>query len=91
MIHLISLALSFFFGFLRFGLGFIALAGIYVILPSYVVRKGTAGFRTTKIENKISLRCVQNANIFLDDCFVRDADRLPGVESFKVPPLSDIC
>ena len=59
-------------------------------LPSFVVRKGTAGFRTTKIENKISLRCVQNANIFLDDCFVRDADRLPGVESFKVAPQTSI-
>ena len=53
-------------------------------INAFVVRRGTAGFRTTKIENKISLRCVQNANIFLDDCFVRDADRLPGVESFKV-------
>ena len=54
-------------------------------INAFVVRKGTKGFRTTKIENKISLRCVQNANIFLDDCFVRDEDRLSGVNSFKVP------
>lgn len=52
-------------------------------INAFVVRKGTKGFRTSKIENKISLRCVQNANIFLDDCFVRDCDRLPGVDSFK--------
>jgi len=55
-------------------------------INAFVVRKGTKGLRTSKIENKISLRCVQNANIFLDDCFVRDCDRLPGVDSFKVPP-----
>ena len=53
-------------------------------INAFIVRKGTKGFRTTKIENKISLRCVQNANIFLDDCFVRDEDRLEGVNSFKV-------
>ena len=53
-------------------------------INAFIVRKGTKGFRTSKIENKISLRCVQNANIFLDDCFVEDADRLPGVNSFKV-------
>ena len=48
------------------------------------MRKGAAGLRTGKIENKIALRCVQNADIFLDDCFVPDAARLPGVTSFKV-------
>lgn len=53
-------------------------------INAFIVRKGTKGFRTTKIENKISLRCVQNANIFLDNCFVRDEDRLEGVNSFKV-------
>ena len=53
-------------------------------INAFIVRRGTKGFRTSKIENKISLRCVQNANIFLDDCFVRDEDRLTGVTSFKV-------
>ena len=53
-------------------------------INAFIVRKGTPGFRTTKIENKISLRSVQNANIFLDDCFVGDKDRLEGVNSFKV-------
>lgn len=57
-------------------------------INAFIVRKGTKGFQTTKIENKISLRCVQNANIYLDDCFVRDEDRLVGVDSFKVPLIS---
>ena len=55
-------------------------------INAFLVRKGIPGFRTTKIEHKISLRSVQNANIFLKDCFVRDADRLPGVNSFKALP-----
>ena len=33
---------------------------------------------TAKIENKIALRCVQNADIHLQEAFVPDADRLPG-------------
>lgn len=39
--------------------------------------------RTVKIENKTALRCVQNADIYLDGAEVAEADRLPGVESFK--------
>ena len=57
-------------------------------INAFIVRKGTPGFRTTKIENKIALRCVQNANICLDDCFVRDEDRLPGVDNFQVHPFN---
>ncbi|RMZ53518.1 hypothetical protein APUTEX25_003340 [Auxenochlorella protothecoides] len=49
---------------------------------AFIVRKGNPGFRATKIEHKISLRCVQNADIHLTGAFVPDADRLPGVESF---------
>ena len=82
----------------------------------FIVRKGAKGLRTEKIQNKISLRCVQNAgavaayllcvphsvllcditaaqashdglagcaDIYLDDCFVADSARLPGVNSFK--------
>lgn len=29
-------------------------------------------------ENKIALRCVQNGDITLTDCFVPDSDRIPG-------------
>ena len=51
---------------------------------AFVVKKGTKGFKTSKIENKIALRCVQNADIMMTDCFVPDSARLPGVNSFKV-------
>ena len=58
---------------------------------AFVVKKGTKGFKTSKIENKIALRCVQNADITLTNCFVPDSARLPGVNSFQVSHLmSDI-
>lgn len=50
---------------------------------AFIVRKGAPGFSARKIENKIALRCVQNADIELRDVFVPDSDRLPGVNSFK--------
>lgn len=52
-------------------------------MNAFIVRKGTPGLKTTKIENKMSLRIVQNANIFLNEVFVPDSARLPGVNSFK--------
>lgn len=50
---------------------------------AFIVRKGNPGLNTSKIENKIALRCVQNADMTFTNCFVPDSDRLPGVESFK--------
>lgn len=50
---------------------------------AFIVRKGTPGLETRKIENKTALRCVQNADIFLKDVFVPESDRLPGVQSFQ--------
>ncbi|KAF5832892.1 acyl-CoA dehydrogenase/oxidase [Dunaliella salina] len=50
---------------------------------AFIVRKGTPGFKATKIENKIALRCVQNADMVFERCFVPDSARLPGVNSFK--------
>jgi acyl-CoA oxidase len=50
---------------------------------AFVVKKGTPGFTTTKIEAKISLRCVQNADIDMQDVFVADSARLTGVNSFQ--------
>ena len=49
---------------------------------AFVVKQGTHGFVTTKIDNKIALRCVQNADIRMTDVFVPDSARLPGVASF---------
>lgn len=53
-------------------------------INAFVVKKGTPGFRTSKIENKIALRCVQNADITMTRCVVPDSARLPGVDSFQV-------
>lgn len=49
----------------------------------FIVKQGTPGFKATKIENKISLRCVQNADMLFERCFVPDSARLPGVTSFQ--------
>jgi glutaryl-CoA dehydrogenase len=49
----------------------------------FVVEKDTPGFTATKIENKIALRIVQNADIVLDGCRVPEANRLPNANSFK--------
>lgn len=49
---------------------------------AFVVGKSNPGYKVTKIENKIALRCVQNGDISLKDAFVPDSDRLPGVNSF---------
>jgi glutaryl-CoA dehydrogenase len=49
----------------------------------FVVEKGTPGFTATKIEGKIALRIVQNADIVLDGCRVPEADRLQNANSFK--------
>ena len=49
----------------------------------FVVEKGTHGFHPTKIENKIALRIVQNADILLDGCRVPEANRLQQANSFK--------
>lgn len=55
---------------------------------AFIVRKGNPGYACTKIENKIALRCVQNGDIHLTDCFVPDADRLPGGAAGMCSPFS---
>ncbi|MFH8468474.1 acyl-CoA dehydrogenase family protein [Streptomyces sp. NPDC017991] len=52
-------------------------------VKGFVVGKGTPGFTTEKIANKISLRIVENADITLTDVRVPEADRLQNVESFR--------
>ncbi|HEY1571998.1 MAG TPA: acyl-CoA dehydrogenase family protein [Pseudonocardiaceae bacterium] len=52
-------------------------------VKGFVVERGTPGFTTTKIENKIALRTTQNADITLADCRVPEANRLPDATSFK--------
>ncbi|MFC4591668.1 acyl-CoA dehydrogenase family protein [Sphaerisporangium corydalis] len=52
-------------------------------VKGFVVKKGTPGFTTTKIEGKIALRSVQNADIELENVRVPEADRLQRITSFR--------
>jgi len=52
-------------------------------VKGFVVEKGTPGFSTTKMRDKIALRVVQNAYINLDDARVPEANRLQGANSFR--------
>jgi glutaryl-CoA dehydrogenase len=52
-------------------------------VKGFVVEKGTPGFTATKIENKIALRSVQNADIVLADCRVSEDSRLAKANSFR--------
>lgn len=47
------------------------------------MKKGTPGYRATKIENKIGLRMVQNGDIVMKDVYIPDEDRLTGINSFQ--------
>jgi len=52
-------------------------------VKGFVVRPGTPGFSTQKLQDKIALRVVQNARITLDDVRVPEADRLQNARSFR--------
>jgi glutaryl-CoA dehydrogenase len=52
-------------------------------VKGFLVEAGTPGFAATKIEDKISLRSVQNADIVLTDVVVPEANRLQKVTSFR--------
>jgi glutaryl-CoA dehydrogenase len=52
-------------------------------VKGFVVEKDNPGMTTRKMENKIALRTVQNAEIELRDCRVPEADRLQKANSFK--------
>ncbi|WP_285600229.1 acyl-CoA dehydrogenase family protein [Kineosporia sp. NBRC 101731] len=51
-------------------------------VKGFLVRRGTAGFTSSKIQGKQALRIVQNADIELVDVEVAEADRLPEIRSF---------
>jgi acyl-CoA oxidase len=53
------------------------------IVCRFIVHGGSPGLKINKIENKMSLRVVQNCNIQLENVFVPDDDRLPGTYSFQ--------
>ncbi|MGI5162923.1 acyl-CoA dehydrogenase family protein [Spirillospora sp. CA-253888] len=52
-------------------------------VKGFVVEKGTPGFAATRIENKIALRTVQNADIVLTDCRVPEGNRLAEAGGFR--------
>ena len=52
-------------------------------VKGFVVEKGTPGFETSKMHDKIALRVVQNAYITLDGVRVPEANRLQRADSFK--------
>ncbi|WP_010525695.1 acyl-CoA dehydrogenase family protein [Nesterenkonia sp. F] len=52
-------------------------------VKGFVVETPAAGFEATKIEGKIALRTVQNADITLSEVRVPEADRLQGINSFR--------
>ncbi|RSN67196.1 acyl-CoA dehydrogenase family protein [Actinomadura sp. WAC 06369] len=52
-------------------------------VKGFVVGKDTPGFTATRIENKIALRTVQNADIVLEECRVPEEDRLVDARTFR--------
>jgi len=52
-------------------------------VKGFLVRKGNAGFKAEKMENKMALRTTQNALITLTKCRVPESDRLQNANSFK--------
>jgi len=52
-------------------------------VKGFVVQKDNPGFTATKMEGKLALRSVQNADIVLDGCRIPESDRLQGADSFK--------
>src|SRR6195952_4544967 len=51
-------------------------------VKAFLVEKGTPGFTATKMEHKIALRAVQNADIVLEDVVVPESNRLQAANTF---------
>jgi glutaryl-CoA dehydrogenase len=51
-------------------------------VKGFIVEKGTRGFTATKMEHKIALRAVQNADLTLHDVEVPDSRRLQNANTF---------
>ncbi len=52
-------------------------------VKGFVVENGTPGFTATKMDGKLTLRTVQNADIEMVDCRVSEANRLQRANSFR--------
>ncbi|GAA1463180.1 acyl-CoA dehydrogenase family protein [Williamsia maris] len=51
-------------------------------VKGFVVEKDFEGFRAEKIEHKYSLRAVENADLYFEDCRVPGANKLENANSF---------
>ncbi len=54
-------------------------------VKGFLVRRGTPGLETKKIEGKIAFRSVQNGYVYLTNCRIAESDRLQNAESFAAP------
>jgi glutaryl-CoA dehydrogenase len=52
-------------------------------VKAFVVERDMPGYQVEKLEGKMALRVVQNANIRLQNVRVPEANRLPGVKGFR--------
>ncbi len=52
-------------------------------VKGFVVEQDNPGFTATKMEGKLALRTVQNADVVLSGCRVPETDRLAGANTFK--------
>lgn len=50
-------------------------------IKCFIVRKGAPGYKADPVPQKISLRCVQNGHITMENVEVPDADRLPNINT----------
>ena len=55
------------------------------VIRGFILEKGMKGLSAPKIEGKFSLRTSITGEIVLDDVFVPEENRLPGVEGLKGP------
>src|SRR5437899_6694295 len=55
------------------------------VIRGFVLEKGMPGLSTPKIEGKFSLRTSVTGEIVMDEVFVPEENRLPGVEGLKGP------
>ena len=52
-------------------------------VKGFIVEKDSKGLSNTKIQGKMSTRMTQNADIYLKDVFVSDANRLTYATDFQ--------
>jgi glutaryl-CoA dehydrogenase len=54
-------------------------------LQGFLVERGTPGFETPRISDKLSLRASDTGQLVLDGCRVPESQRLPGAQGLRAP------